>query len=58
MTKEFVVKFYILYDGGQREDFAEKSDALRRAAALTKFKKGIVKVYDKRGQFIKSFDGR
>jgi hypothetical protein len=51
-------KFYILYDTGTREDFTEKSAALRRAAALVKFKKGVVKVFDKNGQFIKSFDGR
>lgn len=58
MIKEFVTNFYIIYDDGQREDFAEKSTALRRAAALIKFKKSVVKVYDKQGNFIKSFDGR
>lgn len=58
MTKYFYPNYYIIYDDGQREDFVEKSDALRRAAALTKFKQAVVKVYDKRGNFIKSFDGR
>ena len=50
--------FYITYDGDQREYFDEKSAAIRRAAALVKFKKGVVKVFDKNGKFIKSFDGR
>jgi hypothetical protein len=50
--------YYITYDNGKREYFDEKGAALRRAAALVKFKKGVVKVYDKHGQFIKSFDGR
>jgi hypothetical protein len=50
--------FYVLHDDGEREFFAEKSAALRRAAALVKFKKAVIKVYDKHGNFIKSFDGR
>lgn len=49
--------FFIQYDD-QREDFEEKHEALRRAAALSKFKKAVIKVYDKHGTFIKSFDGR
>lgn len=49
--------FYILYDS-TREDFASKGEALRRAAALVKFKKAVIKVYDNKGTFIKSFDGR
>jgi hypothetical protein len=58
MPNYFITTYFITYDDGQREDFAKKSDALRRAAALTKFKKGVVKVYDNQGNFIKSFDGR
>ena len=58
MTKYFYPNYYITYGNGEREEFAEKSEALRRAAALTRFKKSVVKVYDKRGNFIKSFDGR
>ena len=50
--------FYIVYDDGQKEFFYNKVEALRRAAALVKFKKAVVKVYDKNGTFIKSFDGR
>lgn len=50
--------YFILYDNGTREYFTEKSAALRRAAALVKFKKAVIKVYDKNGNFIKSFDGR
>jgi hypothetical protein len=51
-------KFFVLHDDGQKEYFEEKHYALRRAAALTKFKKAVIKVYDKHGNFIKSFDGR
>jgi len=50
--------YFILYDGSKREYFSEKSVALRRAAALKRFTKGVIKVYDKHGNFIKSFDGR
>lgn len=50
--------FYVLHDDSKKEYFDEKSDALRRAAALVKFKKAVIKVYDKQGSFIKSFDGR
>lgn len=50
--------FFVLHDDGKREYFSEKSLALRRAAALVKFKKAVIKVYDKHGNFIKSFDGR
>lgn len=50
--------FFVLHDDGKREYFDEKSLALRRAAALTKFKKAVITVYDKHGKFIKSFDGR
>ena len=50
--------FFVLHDDGKREFFSEKSDALRRAAALVKFKKAVIGVYDKHGKFIKSFDGR
>lgn len=50
--------FFILYDNGRREYFDNKGAALRRAAALVKFKKAIIKVYDPEGKFIKSFDGR
>jgi hypothetical protein len=50
--------FYIVYEDGQREYFVNKVQALRRAAALIKFKKAVIKVYDKHGKFIKSFDGR
>lgn len=35
-----------------------KVSALRRAAAIAKFYKGIVKVYDSHRHFVKSFDGR
>lgn len=51
------VNFFIQYDD-QREEFEEKHGALRRAAALSKFKKAVIKVYNKQGTFIKSFDGR
>lgn len=50
--------FYIVYDDGKKEYFYNKVETLRRAAALVKFHKGVVKVYDKHGNFIKSFDGR
>ena len=50
--------FFVLHDDGEREYFDEKMDALRRAAALVKFKKAVISVYDKHGKFIKSFDGR
>lgn len=50
--------FFVLHDDGKREFFEEKSSALRRAAALVKFKKAVIAVYDKQGNFIKSFDGR
>lgn len=50
--------YYLTYDNGNKESFDDKSSALRRAAALAKFMKGVVKVYDKSGKFIKSFDGR
>lgn len=50
--------FFVLHEDGKREYFDEKSLALRRAAALIKFKKAVIKVYDKQGNFIKSFDGR
>ena len=50
--------FFVLHDDGKREFFEKKGDALRRAAALTKFKKAVIGVYDKHGKFIKSFDGR
>lgn len=49
--------FYIIYNG-QKESFTNKPEALRRAAALKKFNKCVIKVYDKHGTFIKSFDGR
>lgn len=52
------IKFYITYDDGKREEFDTKGAALRRGAALAKFKKGIIKVYNTRGIFVKSFDGR
>lgn len=39
------------------ERFATKAEALRRAAAIVKFYRGVVKVYHK-DQFVKSFDGR
>jgi hypothetical protein len=50
--------FYIVYDGNKKEHFVNKVEALRRAAALKKFNKSVIKVYDKHGTFIKSFDGR
>lgn len=50
--------FYVLHDDGTKEYFDVKGKALRRAAALVKFKKAVIKVYDKQGNFIKSFDGR
>lgn len=53
-----MTNFFVLYDDGKREYFSEKNVALRRAAALIKFKKAVIKVYDKQGNFIKSFDGR
>lgn len=52
-----MTNFFIRYDG-KIEDFDSKTEALRRAAALARFKKAVIKVYDKRGTFIKSFDGR
>lgn len=45
-------------NGDRIETLRNKAEALRRAAALTKFYKGVVKVYDSNGRFIKSFDGR
>ena len=51
-------KYFVLHDDGTREYFDEKYAALRRAAALTKFKRAVIRVYDERGNFIKSFDGR
>lgn len=53
-----MTNFFVLHDDGEREYFNEKHEALRRAAALVKFKKAVIKVYDKHGEFIKSFDGR
>lgn len=40
------------------ETLSTKAAALRRAATITKFYKGVVKVHDSHGNFIKSFDGR
>lgn len=50
--------FFVLHDDGKKEYFDEKHSALRRAAALVKFKRAVITVYDKNGKFIKSFDGR
>ena len=58
LKEKKMTKFFVLHDDGKREYFEEKSSALRRAAALTKFKKAVISVYDKDGRFIKSFDGR
>lgn len=41
-----------------REVYDTKAEALRRGAALIKFYKGVVKIYDGHGKFVKSFDGR
>lgn len=49
------MKYTVEYD--MREEFDTKAEALRRAAALVKFYRGVVKVYYG-DQFIKSFDGR
>lgn len=49
------MNYYVEWDF--REKFEKKSDALRRAAAIAKFYRGVVKVYY-RDVFIKSFDGR
>lgn len=50
--------YYVRYGNGLQELYSNKSAALRRAAALAKFYKGVVKVYDKNANFVKSFDGR
>lgn len=55
---DIMSNFFVQHDDGKKEYFSEKSLALRRAAALVKFKKAVIKVYDKHGNFIKSFDGR
>lgn len=52
------MKYFVLHDDGTKEEFDEKHAALRRAAALTKFKRAVIKVYNQHGHFIKSFDGR
>ena len=52
------LNFYIHYNGNEREYYVNKGSALRRAAALAKFTKAVIKVYDKNGNFIKSFDER
>lgn len=51
---------YEITEGGHelRTTVTTKAEALRYAASQAKWRKSVVVVRDKDGQFIKSFDGR
>lgn len=58
MTKPAQV--YLITEGNieLRSTVTTKAEALRYAAAQSKWRKSVVVVRDKDGEFIKSFDGR
>jgi hypothetical protein len=59
MKSEAVMKLaYEVVFHPTTEKYQTRAEALRRAAAVSKFYDGVVRVFDPQGQFVKSFDGR